>query len=493
MQRSVASPAALRRWRPPLAVAAGTLGALLVGYFSAARSPLIVGGVVLGALLAVWALRRYEVALYGLVAITALLPFAVVPVRVAVAPTLLDLATAGIFLLWLARAALRRCETRLTAVGVALAAYAGVAVAAYAFSAESLRPDETARLFAKVVAAHLLFVPVLNLVSNRRLAERLATWLVLVAAIEAVAGIALYVVPRGVASRALNALGTLGYPTGDSVLRYRPDTDILRATGTAVDPNMLGALLMVAAALALPQLLASRPVVSKPLIVACLAPIGLCLLLTESRGSWLGLLAGLLLIGGLRYRRLWIALALVVALSFALPQAQRFTSHLASGLQVQDRASALRIGELQNALEIIGRHPWFGVGWAAEGQSIELEFTFGVSNIYLTVAERSGLVALLGYLAALAALASVVWPALRRRRGDLPDDGLLPGLAAALVATQVAGLVDHHFVRFPHLVSLLWTVAALAVSVSLHQPPAGTVPAEQSLPERASRAASSGC
>src|SRR5438132_13768024 len=53
-----------------------------------------------------------------------------------------------------------------------------------------------------------------------------------------------------------------------------------------------------------------------------------------------------------------------------------------------------------------------------------------------------------------------------RARSTAPDDGLLPGLVAALVATQVAGLVDHHFVRFPHLIALLWIVAALAVSVA---------------------------
>jgi hypothetical protein len=45
----------------------------------------------------------------------------------------------------------------------------------------------------------------------------------------------------------------------------------------------------------------------------------------------------------------------------------------------------------------------------------------------------------------------------------VPDDGLFLGLCAALVGAAIAGMVDHHFVRFPHLVSLLWIVAALAV------------------------------
>jgi hypothetical protein len=68
------------------------------------------------------------------------------------------------------------------------------------------------------------------------------------------------------------------------------------------------------------------------------------------------------------------------------------------------------------------------------------------------------------YLGVLLALARLLWPAVRARLRDPQDDGLLLGLVAALVATQVAGLVDHHFVRFPHLASLLWLVAALAVA-----------------------------
>ena len=103
------------------------------------------------------------------------------------------------------------------------------------------------------------------------------------------------------------ALGPLGYPTDGSVLRYRPDTEILRATGTAVDPNMLGALLMVGAAIAVPILLAPRPALPRrPLLLvpALLLP---CLLLTESRGSRLGLAGALGAVAVLRHRRLLLA------------------------------------------------------------------------------------------------------------------------------------------------------------------------------------------
>ena len=65
------------------------------------------------------ALRRPVLALYGVIAVVALLPFGVPPLRLGVAPTLLDLATALVFLLWIALAATGRMTTRLAGPGAA--------------------------------------------------------------------------------------------------------------------------------------------------------------------------------------------------------------------------------------------------------------------------------------------------------------------------------------------------------------------------------------
>ncbi|MGH2351942.1 MAG: O-antigen ligase family protein [Chloroflexota bacterium] len=464
MQFSLPAPAIRQRWQGPLVILGGIVAAVAVGWLTATRSPLVAGGAVVGALFAGWALRRPEVALAGLVAVIALLPFGVAPLRLGVAPTLLDLATLAVILLWLAMVAAGRRTTRVSPPGAGLIAFAVVLAAAYVLSGATIRPDDAGRAFAKLVVAHLLFIPVLNLAARGPGVRRLTRWLLLAAGAEAVVGLLLYALPRGLAFRALVSLGPLGYPTDGSVLRYRPDTTILRATGTSVDPNMLGALLMVAGAIAIPLLLSPRPAIPKKLVALAFLPVVPCLLLTESRSSWLGLAGGVLFVAGLRYRRVWLALALALPLALLLPQAERFTSHLGSGLRAEDRASAMRLGELRNAASVISDYPWFGVGWGDGSQSIELQFMLGVSNVYLTVAERSGLPALAAYLGTLGVLAGSLWPAVRARLRDPDDDGLLLGLAAALVATQIGAMLDHHFVRFPHLVSLLWIVAALAVA-----------------------------
>lgn len=451
------------RWRGPATIAAGASGAVALGWLSAQWSPIVAGALVVGLSAAALALRNATAALMLLLAVVALLPFGVPPLRIGVSPTFLDLATALVFLLWLADAARRRVTVWMPVPAVVMAAYAAQLVVAYVFSPDPLRPDETARTFAKLVAAHLVLLPVLTLVQTRARAAWITHGLVCMAALEAAVAIALYVAPRNLAYRALSALTALGYPGGEGVLRYRPDSEILRANGTAVDPNMLGALLLIAGAIAGVQLVAQRPLVPRRWIAAALAPICLCLLLTESRGAWLGLAGGVVLIGGLKYRRLWLAFGALAGVALATPQAARFTGHLFSGLRAQDRAASMRLGEIENALAIIARHPWFGIGWGQGGDSIELEFTIGVSNVFLTVAERSGLPAMLLFCLCWLAVGLGLIPALRARLHATDDDGLLIGLTAALAGAAIAGMVDHHFVRFPHLVTLLWLVAALAL------------------------------
>lgn len=470
MQLSHRAPILAPPLRPAATVTAAAGACVLIGWLTATRSPLLAASCAAGAIGFAGALLRPHIALLGLVTVIALLPFGVAPLRLSVAPTLLDLVTILVFFLWLALAAGGRLTPaprpglvpRLN--GLALLAFAATLCAAFLLSGAAVGADEAGRAFVKLVVAHLLFLPLLSLVRAPGATRRLVAWLLVVVGVEAVVGLGLYFAPRTLAYRALTALGPLGYPTDATVLRYRPDTDILRATGTAVDPNMLGALLMVAAALAVPLVLARHPAVSRVIPALALLPIVPCLLLTESRGSWLGLAGAVLVVAAVRYRRLLVLLVLAGPLLLAVPGAERFTGHLLSGLQAQDRASAMRLGELQNAATLIIAHPWFGVGWGDGGQSIELVFTLGVSNVYLTVAERAGLPALAMYLLTLAVVGATLWPAVHRRLRSPADDGLLLGLVAALIATQIAGMLDHHFIRFPHLVSVLWLLAALAVA-----------------------------
>jgi O-antigen ligase len=449
-----------------MGIAVAMAGALAVasGAIAGSASPVVPAAVLMGVVAAVGALRYPTVAVGLVLGVIALLPFGVIPVRLGVAPTFLDLATAVLWATWIGRVVTGRDRVRHPAIFGTFGLYVAVSTLAYVGSPDPIAPNETARAFAKAMVASLAVVPVAHLATNRMAGTLITGILFGTVAIEALVGLVLYAIPRAMAYRALTSLAPLGYPTGDSVIRYRPDTDILRAIGTSIDPNMLGVLLMVAGSIGIAALLAPRPPWPRIASAAALAPILLCLLLTESRGSWLSLGAAVGVITVLRHRRLWIvALIGTIAIPF-VPSAQRFTEHLISGLQAQDRAASMRLGEISNALTIIWSAPWVGVGWGLGDRSIDLEFTRGVSNIYLAVAQRSGIPALVVYLTAWATTAVVIWKGLAGTLRDPLDNGVSLGCVSAVAGALASGMVDHHFVSFPHLVSLLAIVAGVLIA-----------------------------
>jgi hypothetical protein len=117
------------------------------------------------------------------------------------------------------------------------------------------------RHFAEVLLSIALFYLVVNTVRDTGRLQRLMRWVVLGATAAAALGIGLYFLPDELAIQILSALGRFGYPTGSGVLWYiRDDPSLMqRATATSVHPNVLGSLLNVALAMAVPQLFTRRP------------------------------------------------------------------------------------------------------------------------------------------------------------------------------------------------------------------------------------------
>jgi O-antigen ligase len=136
----------------------------------------------------------------------------------------------------------------------------------------------------------------------------------------------------------------------------------------------------------------------------------------------------------------------------------------------------MRLAEYRNALAIIERYPVFGVGFGTAG---ELDLTTGVSSLYLTIAERAGLVALALFVIAMLAFFVHTVPAIiaSRRAAPAPgqpgeaewsvlDSTLLGGTAAMLGALVSVGPLDHFYfnIEFPHMVALFWLTASLTLA-----------------------------
>ncbi|HOG46969.1 MAG TPA: hypothetical protein PLB78_10045, partial [Anaerolineae bacterium] len=282
--------------------AGGAAVALLTPVYAAALAVGTAGGLLM--------LRSRRFTLAVIVAIICLLPFASLPLNVGFSPTFLNLALGVIFFVWAVRAATGRQEPWASspvspAVAVFLLLTFGTFIAGLshaALSATSLRQ------FIEIPLGIAIFFALLNNVRTKKDVEQLTLWLILGGTAAAAIGIVLYFVPQSLAIRLLSALGRFRYPSGAGVLRFVEDNPGLpmRAISTSVDPNVLGALLVLTMGLTAPHLVASRPFVRRRWLALGMAISGVCLILTYSRGSLAGLVAGLGLLGLVgRYRR-WL-------------------------------------------------------------------------------------------------------------------------------------------------------------------------------------------
>ena len=176
-----------------------------------------------------------------------------------------------------------------------------------------------------------------------------------------------------------------------------------------------------------------------------------------------GLAVGLAFVALLRYRRLIPYMAAVGLLVLLLPATQGYVARVLEGLRGQDLATQMRIGEYTDALTLIGRYPWFGVGFAG---SPDIDLYLGVASLYLTIGQQMGFLGLLSFVALIATVFVYAFRNRRHFRSGHPIDNVWLGLHAALVGGLFAGILDHYFISldFHHTVTLFWLLIGLAVA-----------------------------
>ncbi len=453
-------------WLTTLATLALTLLlALAAGFLLAEVGPLLAAIGVVGLIVALWMLRDIEVAYIAVIGVICLLPFASFPFDIGFTPTFLDAALGALFLVWFLQIpGANQRQFVATSLGGPVLAFLLLAVAAFVLGlGHAPLTPYVVRHFAEIILSVLLFFLVVNTVREVDRLERLVRLLILFAFVEALIGVILYAIPDELAMQALSALRVVGYPAGPGVLRYIRDDPTLpqRATATSVDPNVLGSLLNLTLALTIPHLFVRRPLIRRRYLLPMVGVMLLCLGLSFSRGSMVGLGAALALVATLRYRKLWWILLAGVVLLAMLPQTQVYVAHFIAGLRGEDLATRMRFGEYKDALTLIARYPVLGVGFAG---SPDVDTYIGVSNVYLLIAEEMGLVGLSSFLLVIGTFFVRFW---RARELVVHDERLEPlwwGLHAAALGALVGGIFDHYFFNldFHHSATLFWLIVGLA-------------------------------
>ncbi len=439
------------------------------GWLIAESSPLIVAILAVGIIYVIWVLGDLEIAYVGVIGVVTLLPFASLPFSIGFTPTFLDLALLALFGAW-AIQFLVSDEQRLigTPAGGPVMAFALMAVVAFvAGLANGAITSYLVRHFAEILLSIAVFYVVVNSVRDVGRLGRLVRWLILGAAAASVLGIILYIVPETFAIQALSALGRFGYPTGQGVIWHiRDDPELMkRATATSVHPNVLGSLLNFGLVMLVPHLVSKRSLFPRVVAWGLAAVLGVGLVLTVSRSAMLGVGAAVVVISIMRYRRFLPLMLLAVVLFVVSPWSQGLLNHFLEGFQLEDLSTQMRMGEYKDALTLIRRYPFLGVGFAG---APDIDIYVAVASLYFTVAAQMGL---LGLAAFLVVLGGVLWRFWRRRSlaPAVPElEPLWYGLHAALVSGVVSGVFDRFFfsLDFHNSVTLFWLVVGLATAAT---------------------------
>lgn len=455
-----------RRFALAAVLALSMAAGLVVGAYVALLSPILaIAGILVltGGLLM---LRDIQWGLVAIIGLICLLPFGALPFKIGFTPTFLDLALIAVYFVWIVRIATGKAGSFIgTPLGLPIVLFMLLACASFvAGLAHAYLDQYVLRHFVEILLSISLFFVVVNCVRTQKQLRMLIVVIILAGFGAALLGVFLYLLPSTWSVRLLSALGRVGYPTGAGVLRYVEDNPDLaqRAISTSTDPNVLGGLLILVTTLTAAQLFARKPVLPKFALVIMVVVELLCLYLTYSRGSMAGLAVGLGLLALVKYRKLIPLMVAAGVLLLLLPQAQDYVQHFVEGIQFQDLATLMRLGEYKDALILIGRHPWIGVGFVG---TPETSLYIGVSNVYLLIAEEMGLIGLGAFLSIIFLFFRQVWLAWPRVREEEGLEAILLGLAASVAGILMGGFLDHYFfnLSFPHSVSIFWIYLGLAM------------------------------
>jgi O-antigen ligase len=239
-----------------------------------------------------------------------------------------------------------------------------------------------------------------------------------------------------------------------------------RAAGTVGSPNVLGSFVTMLLPLAIVGLRRDMQPMTKAVAWAAAGAGAVSLILSSSRGAWVGsaLAVGIIVVIGLV--RGWFGRPTIAAAGLGtLAAVAVFGSQIVARVSAFDNEAAQARGPLNRlALQIIGESPWFGVGAnnfsAASPDFLDISFAGAwistVHNKYLLVWAETGIVGLLLFLWFFWSVLSAA-SRLSGRGAQFAPEAL--AVLAAFIGTAAHMLVDIFHGRVQY--ELLWLLAAL--------------------------------
>jgi len=254
-----------------------------------------------------------------------------------------------------------------------------------------------------------------------------------------------------------------------------------RLVSDTVHPNVMAGALVILIPLLLGWLLFAWGDRARGERMGLLLAVGfmlLVLLLTKSRGAWIGLAAALVVLVWLRWH--WSALVLGLAAAWTVWAASLGWSTLLEVLTAYEALSGLeiRLEIWSRGLYMIRDFPFTGVGMGSYGPLADRLYPFFLQppgsiphahNLFMQVAVDLGIPGLVAWLVVFTGAATCAWRVWRtgQRQGNPWMWALGAGLIASQVALLVHGLTDATTwgLRPAPLVWALWGLACAAAQI----------------------------
>ena len=232
-------------------------------------------------------------------------------------------------------------------------------------------------------------------------------------------------------------------------------------------PNVLGCLLAMLIPLAISLIFSERHILQKLLYTFATGLMGICIILTGSRSSWIALGLALTIYAVLSKKyKLIIGLIIVAALAYSfVPTVQSRIGYLLDPEYIASSFRGGRFSKWPKALEMFYSDPIFGTGFGQFGGAVatnnKVKGAFYVDNYYLKAAVEMGIFGLIAFLIAL--YNGVVWP-LRaiRKVEDKVSKGIVQSGFGAMVGILFTNIVLNNF-DAPSVTTYFWTISGICV------------------------------
>lgn len=251
-----------------------------------------------------------------------------------------------------------------------------------------------------------------------------------------------------------------------------------RVPSTLENPNMLGQYLILLIPVGGAKLLSAKDWLSRGFYFVCCGIMCVCMILTFSRGAWLGLLfAGMVFVLFLNPRLILLAPFALVALYFVLPEAviSRFTSIGNLG----DNSTSYRVFIWMGVLAMLKDYWLCGIG-PGDGAFNMVYPAYSYNqivaphshNLFLQIICDAGIVALVVFLILLSVYFRMMCSAISREK-NWASRMLQIAFTAGVCGFLVQAMTDYSFYNY-RVMFLFWAYLALGgLSVRRTQMPEG--------------------